>query len=144
MKQFYVGVGALIERDGKFLTLKRSEEKDFGAGVWEIVTGRLEADESPQEGMLREVEEEVGLKVEIVMPVDTGFFYRGGKEYPMVFIVYWCRYLDGEARLSWEHTEYKWIDLEEAIEGPDLVHFSEIFAKIKILKEHLPEDFRLP
>ncbi|NHJ47245.1 MAG: NUDIX domain-containing protein [Asgard group archaeon] len=143
MKQFYVAVGAAIEKDGKILVLRRSPEKDFGANYWEIITGRLEEEEHPEIGTLREVEEEVGLKAEVIMPVYSSFFYRGGKEFPMVFIVYWCKYLEGEVKISWEHTEYKWLSLDEAINEPKLKLFSGVFKNIKKLKEHVPIDFKL-
>lgn len=142
MKQVYVGMGAVIERDSKFLVLKRSKDKDFQPEAWETVTGRLEQDESPNDAILREVKEETGLDVEIILPLDTGFFYRGGKEFPMVFIAYYCKYVGGEINLSWEHSEFKWITLEEALDIPDLKHFHFMFKNLKNLKEYLPKEFK--
>ena len=140
MKKLYVGMGAAIEKDGKFLILKRSESKDFAPNAWEVITGRLEEEESPRDGILREILEETGLKAEIVMPVDTGFFYRGGKEFPMVFISYWCRYIEGEINLSWEHDQYKWVSIEEILEEPTMNHFYRLFERIGQLKQYLPEN----
>lgn len=143
MKQFYVGLAAIIEKDNTFLALKRSPHRDFAPNDWEPVTGRLEAEENPEDGVLREIKEELGITAEIIMPVDTGFFFRGGKEFPMIFINYWCRYLEGEVNLSWEHTEHKWMSIEEALNEPTLDHFHEEFQRILKLKEHLPMDFIL-
>jgi 8-oxo-dGTP diphosphatase len=143
MKQFYVGIGAAIEKENKFLVLLRSPEKDVGANMWEIVTGRLELDENPIIGLLREVKEEVQLDVEVIIPIDTGFFYRGSKDYPMIFIVYWCRYLSGDVTLSWEHSEYKWLTLEEAINDQKLDLYKSRFETIRKLKEYLPSNFKL-
>ncbi len=143
MKQFYVGLAALIENKGKFLVMKRSPEKDFLPNTWETITGRLEEAESPEIGLLREVEEEAGIEIEIVMPIDTGFFYRGGKEYPMVFISFWCRYLSGDVVLDWEHTEYRWITIEEALKNDDLRPFHKMFNKIQKMKEIANATFRL-
>ncbi|MBY9001402.1 MAG: NUDIX domain-containing protein [Candidatus Heimdallarchaeota archaeon] len=142
MKQVYVGMAALIEKDGKYLILKRSAERDFEPNSWEIVTGRLEADEAPNVGIVREVKEETSLDVEVIMPIDTGFFYRGSKEFPMVFISYFCRFTKGEIKLDWEHTEYKWITLDEAIENKDLKHFTNMFANLRELKKFTPDDFK--
>ena len=142
MKKVYVGMAAVIEKEGNFLILKRSPKKDFEPESWETVTGRLENDESPVEGILREVMEETSLEVEVVLPLDTGFFYRGGKEFPMVFIAYYCRYLKGEVRITWEHSEFKWISLSEAIEMLDLKHFHVMFKNLEKLKKYLPSDFR--
>ena len=143
MKQFYVAVGALIEKEDQYLVLQRSPEKDVGAKLWEFVTGRLEEEEDPAIGVLREVKEEVDLDVEVIMPINTSFFYRGSREYPMVFIVFWCRYLKGEVKLSWEHTKYKWVSLDEAINNEKLGLFRKGFTIIKKLKEFLPKDFKL-
>ncbi len=143
MKQFYVAVGALIEKENQFLVLKRSPEKDVGANLWEFITGRLEEEEDPTIGVLREIREEVNLEVEVIMPIYTTFFYRGSKEFPMVFIVYWCRFLQGEVELSWEHTEYKWITLNEAIKSEELEIFRTPFVNVKKLKDFLPENFKI-
>lgn len=142
MKQVYVGMAAVIEKEGKFLVMKRSPKKDFEPEAWETVTGRLEEEESPIQGTLREVKEETDLEVEIIIPLDTGFFYRGGKDFPMVFIAYYCRYISGKVKLTWEHSEYKWITLSEALEIPDLRHFHAMFNNLKNLKKYLPEDFK--
>ncbi|MHA1224857.1 MAG: NUDIX domain-containing protein [Candidatus Heimdallarchaeaceae archaeon] len=142
MKQVYVGMAAVIEKNGKFLILKRSADKDFEPNNREVVTGRLEAEEDPAKGILREVQEETNLEVEVVMPIDTGFFYRGGKEFPMVFISYYCKYVSGEIKLSWEHSEYQWVSLEEALKMQDLRHFHNMFSNIQKLKKYVPDDFQ--
>ena len=143
MKQFYVGVAAVIERNNQILLLKRSPEKDVGANLWEVVTGRLEEEENPLIGVLREIEEEVSLKTKVVMPIHTKFFYRGGKEYPMVLISYWCKYVSGEVKISWEHSEYKWLDIDEAINDTEMYFFNEEFKRIKTLKKFLSDEFSL-
>ena len=50
-----------IERDGKYLMLHRTKKPhDVNAGKWIGVGGHFEADESPEECLLREVREETG------------------------------------------------------------------------------------
>lgn len=51
--------GAVIERDGKILLQKRSDN-----GLWGLVGGLLELNETYTEAMVREVREETGLIVE--------------------------------------------------------------------------------
>lgn len=142
MKKVYVGIGALIEKDEKYLIVKRSPMKDFSANSWEIITGRLEIDEQPEQGVLREVKEETNFDVEITLPLNTGFFYRG-ENFPMVFIIYWCKYVRGELLLNWEHSEYKWLTLVEAIDNPELHVFTSSFKIIQELKKYLPKDFSI-
>ena len=53
-----------IEKDDKYLMLHRiSKENDINAGKWIGVGGKLEADESPEDCLLREVKEETGLEL---------------------------------------------------------------------------------
>lgn len=60
-----------IENDGCYLMLHRNKkEGDCNQGKWIGVGGKFEADETPEECMLREVKEETGLLV-------TGYAYRG-------------------------------------------------------------------
>jgi 8-oxo-dGTP diphosphatase len=134
-------MGAIVESDEGVLVLKRCPEKDFAPDTWEVVTGRLEMGESPEEGIIREIREETGIQAELIMPIYTSFFYRGSEEYPMVFIDFWCTYLKGDVRLSWEHSEYEWISLADALQNPDLKPFHYSFSRILELKSHLPSDF---
>ncbi len=143
MKKFYVGIAGIIEKEDKYLILRRSNEKDFLPNTLEMVTGRLEENEPPELGLLREVKEETSLDVSIIMPVHTGFFYRGGKEFPMVFIMYWCLYKKGQVKLSWEHSEFVWMAIDEILAEKELEKFHDMFKKVSRLKKHLPEDFLL-
>lgn len=56
-------VAALLEHDGHVLLVRN---KGWPAGWFGLVSGFLERGESPEEGILREVKEEVGLDAEIV------------------------------------------------------------------------------
>ena len=51
-----------IERDGRYLMLHRvKKHDDANAGKWIGIGGKFEADESPDDCLLREVREETGL-----------------------------------------------------------------------------------
>ena len=78
---------------------------------------------------------------DVIMPISTGFFYRGAKEYPMVVIDFWCRYVDGNVKLSWEHSEYNWISLQDALKILDLKSWHTAFSRILALKSALPKNF---
>lgn len=53
-----------IEREGKYLMLHRTiKENDVNHGKWIGVGGHFEVDESPEECLLREVEEETGYRL---------------------------------------------------------------------------------
>ena len=62
--QYAVIVVALIETSGHlFLTTKRSEDKKWAAGWWEIPGGGVLAGETSEHAVLREIREETGLDV---------------------------------------------------------------------------------
>lgn len=118
--RFLAGVGAVVQRaDGRFLLLRRSSEKDFDAGVWECVTGRLEQGEGYEEALVREVREETGLTVTVDRILDTTHFYRGDAvpDNELVGVLFLCTTSDPEGvRSSEEHVEHRWVSVNEALE----------------------------
>ncbi len=55
---------AIIEREGKILIARRAADQKL-AGKWEFPGGKVEAGESPEECLKRELEEEFGIQVEV-------------------------------------------------------------------------------
>jgi len=62
-----VAVGVLIDRDGQFLLTSRPEGKVY-AGYWEFPGGKLEAGESVEEALRRELHEELGIEIGAAQP----------------------------------------------------------------------------
>jgi ADP-ribose pyrophosphatase YjhB (NUDIX family) len=90
--QLKVGAGALIERDGELLLIRRTHHPF--RGCWNLPAGYAEADEAPLETVVREAYEETGLHVEPGDLVDVYYFDddpRGNG----VLIVYECRAVGG-------------------------------------------------
>jgi 8-oxo-dGTP pyrophosphatase MutT (NUDIX family) len=117
--KFQVAVGALLWRasDRRYLILRRSPDKDFAAGMWDSVTGRLDQGEGIIDALHREVREELGIVARTDFIVGTFRFYRGaphsGNE--MVGLHFCCSFDETqELRLSWEHSESRWVTLDEA------------------------------
>jgi len=105
-----LAVSAVIFRDGKVLLLKRA--KSPGQGFWSLPGGRVEFGESLHIALAREVDEEAGLKIDIVglagwrevLPVAGG---SGGHYLIMSFAARWAA---GEPRLNEEHDDFKWVE----------------------------------
>ena len=57
-----VAVGVLMQTDGQFLLTSRPEGKVY-AGYWEFPGGKLEADESVEQALRRELQEELGIMI---------------------------------------------------------------------------------
>jgi len=104
---FVFAVAAVIVRGDRVLAMRRSQQKDAGAGLWETVSGRVEPDEDPRDAIAREIAEETGLTVSIeARPIDAYTARRG--DAPMVVVVYRARYVDGEVERSDEHDAHAW------------------------------------
>ena len=116
--RFYGGIAAVISSpDGRYLLLRRSAEKDFAAGAWECVTGRVDQGEGFEDAVRREVREELGAEVRIDFIVGTTHFYRGDPtpENELIGVVYACTVEEpGAIRTSAEHSEARWVTAEEA------------------------------
>jgi 8-oxo-dGTP diphosphatase len=145
---FSTGIGALIYNEGNdtYLILKRSMEKDFAAGAWECVTGRVDQGEGFEDALHREVGEELGIKVRPLFIVGTTHFYRGPArpEYELVGIVYCCSSPNpDELRLSKEHAEYRWVNATELREVLDGDHPAEewlirVIDRAEMMRRHYP------
>ena len=112
---FVVAVAALIFKHSKVLAMKRSKMKDAGPGIWETLSGRIEADEDPVEALKREINEECGLTVKVDPRPITAYSARR-KGLPMILIVYKAAHEAGEVIISEEHDEFQWVTPDEFAE----------------------------
>lgn len=53
---------ALLTRRDRVLLGRRSRERRYRGGLWDLIGGHLEAGETPEDALLREIEEELGVK----------------------------------------------------------------------------------
>ena len=106
-----VAVTAYIFQEDKYLLLKRAT-KPY---IWAPPGGRLNKDEDPNMGIIREIKEETDLEVEVLAPVDVWFGNWRGK--PLMSIDYLVKIIDGEIKLSEEHSEYRWVSIKELEKG---------------------------
>ena len=98
---------AVIIKDNKVLILLRAgSEKN--AGRWDLPGGHLEEGEELKEGLLREVYEETGLTLS--EPIES-LYTKGNTSF------FKAEISPEDIKLSHEHTEYKFISLEELPEN---------------------------
>lgn len=101
---------AIVEKDGKFLAVKRSEENS-SAGRWGSVSGKIESGETPEEAAKRELMEETGLEAEVKRRSEY-YIGRGEKGLWRLEPVL-LEYKSGEVDLNWELSEYRWLKPRE-------------------------------
>ncbi len=109
-----VGVKIILtNKEGKILMLQRNAEKYPETGAkWDIVGGRIEIGVTLIENLKREVMEETGLEIDgepkFVMAQDI---LKTDKH--VVRLTY-SGFANGEVTLSDEHTDFKWLSIEES------------------------------
>jgi NAD+ diphosphatase len=115
---FNVAVAVVIENDDKILITKRSPNRDHSPNEWEAgITGRVDQGETCEGAAYREVNEEVGLEIELISPFATFHFYRGKEKAEHLGVNFWARYKSGEVVLQQEEqVEYKWVSPQEALQ----------------------------
>ena len=110
-----LGVGALIFRGDRILLVERGKEPL--KGYWSLPGGVVEAGESLDEAIRREVREETNLEIDIVDTIEI--FERimrdaeGRPEYHYVLIDYLCRARDGEPCAGDDVARVQWVRRDE-------------------------------
>jgi len=146
--RFSAGIGALIvdESDESYLVLKRSLKKDFAAGAWECVTGRVDQGEGFEDALRREVREELGIEVDLLFIIGTTHFHRGVErpENELLGVVYCCSSpRSEEIRLSHEHSEYQWVKAHEVGQlssdnNPSEGWLRRVIERAETMRKHYP------
>ena len=99
----------------EFLLLKRAEGEKY-SDIWQMVTGSIEHKEKAFETALREIKEETNLTpVKFWAVPNVNSFYEPGKDYICMVPVFAALVeSDSQVEISTEHSDYKWVTLEEA------------------------------
>jgi len=117
-KILQVGVKSLLlGKSNKVLILKRSSVKCGGIkqdDVWDIPGGRINAGSSLASNLEREVFEETGIKrLKIIGLLGAQDIFHNEKH--IVRLTYISRVTSDNVSLSEEHSEYKWVDIDEVL-----------------------------
>lgn len=85
-----VVAAALVDRDGRLLVQRRPAGKPM-AGLWEFPGGKLEAGETPEQALIRELAEELGIDVEAACLAPACFASDTLGDRHLLLLVYVCR-----------------------------------------------------
>ena len=106
-KILLVAACALIDADGRILLAQRPEGKSL-AGLWEFPGGKVEPGETPEETLVRELEEELGIKTRIPCLAPLTFASHTYETFHLLMPLYVCRRYEGIAT-GREGQALKWV-----------------------------------
>lgn len=98
---------ALIDPDGRVLIAQRPAGKQMG-GLWEFPGGKMEPGERPEEALIRELSEELGITVKEPCLAPFSFASHAYPDFHLLMPLYVCRRWEGEPQAK-EHTALKWV-----------------------------------
>jgi 8-oxo-dGTP diphosphatase len=111
VKLVLVTACALIDPDGRVLIAQRPPGKSM-AGLWEFPGGKVEAGERPEQSLIRELREELGIVVKEECLAPLTFASHLYPDFYLLMPLYVCRRWEGfvEAR---EAQQLKWVRAQE-------------------------------
>jgi 8-oxo-dGTP diphosphatase len=89
-----VAACALVDFDGRVLIAQRPAGKTM-AGLWEFPGGKVEAAERPEDTLIRELEEELGISVDEQCLAPLTFASHSYPEFHVLMPLYVCRRWNG-------------------------------------------------
>lgn len=102
-----VAACALIDADGRVLIAQRPASKKM-AGLWEFPGGKLKPAETPEQALIRELREELGIGVKEDCLAPFTFASHAYPEFHLLMPLYVCRRWEGR---PWpqEHQALRWV-----------------------------------
>ncbi len=107
MKTLLVSAVALIDVDGRVLIAQRPEGKSM-AGLWEFPGGKIEAGETPEFALMRELEEELGIRTWESCLAPLTFASHSYDDFHLLMPLFACRKWEGTPE-SRESQRLKWV-----------------------------------
>lgn len=110
-----VAVSALVKKGNKYLFIKQNKVGGAYPGTLHLPGGRLELDETPLEGVAREVREETGIEIKNIQPVDFAWdsFEYKGEPTQFIFLRFSAEWASGEAHPGDDAAEVLWIERDQ-------------------------------
>jgi 8-oxo-dGTP diphosphatase len=110
LKVVLVAACALVDADGRVLLAERPAGKSM-AGLWEFPGGKVELGERPEESLIRELAEELGIVVKEACLAPLTFASHSYADFHLLMPLYVCRRWEGIVapqegqRLTWVRPE---------------------------------------
>lgn len=107
MRTVFVVACALVDADRRVLIAQRPEGKQL-AGLWEFPGGKVEAGETPEAALLRELKEELGIETKSACLAPLTFASHTYDDFHLLMPLYVCRKWQGVVQ-PLEHAALKWV-----------------------------------
>jgi 8-oxo-dGTP diphosphatase len=107
VKLVVVAACALIDIDRRVLIAQRPPGKPM-AGLWEFPGGKVEQGERPEDTLIRELREELGIVVDEPCLAPLTFASHGYADFHLLMPLYVCRRWDGMVTAR-EHARVAWV-----------------------------------
>jgi len=111
LKTILVVAVVLIDRDGHVLLSQRPSGKSM-AGLWEFPGGKVEPGETPEQALVRELSEELGIKTWNSCLAPLTFASHAYEQFHLLMPLFVCRKWEGVV-LPKENQELKWVYSKE-------------------------------
>ncbi|SRR5579885_1191028 len=107
VKLVLVAACALVDSDGRILIAQRPSGKVM-AGLWEFPGGKVEPGERPEDTLIRELKEELGITVKEPCLAPFAFASHSYTDFHLLMPLYLCRRWEGSVQ-QLEHSALKWV-----------------------------------
>ncbi|MFH0874046.1 MAG: NUDIX hydrolase [Candidatus Komeilibacteria bacterium] len=111
-----ITASAFIHREGKLLVARRADTKKFLAGQYELPGGHIEFGETMEQGLAREIKEELHIDVKIDEPFFV-FTYIDNNSEHSIEVDYFATLVSPDQDIkinAADHSEFRWVGPEEA------------------------------
>ena len=116
LKLVLVTACALVDPDGRVLIAQRPVGKQMG-GLWEFPGGKMEQGERPEETLIRELSEELGITVKEECLAPLTFASHSYADFHLLMPLYICRRWEGTPQPT-EHQAIKWVRPKDLTDYP--------------------------
>ena len=116
VKLLTVAACALVDTDGRVLLAQRPAGKSM-PGLWEFPGGKVETGERPEQTLIRELKEELGIVVNEACLAPLTFASHGYPDFHLLMPLYVCRRWEGTA-VPLEGQQLAWVRVNRLRDYP--------------------------